>query len=125
MGPLSPCTAIAMYSDSSPSEATRRVSTRCGIWSAIGVHCGAGKPSARQLSVHGLGHGGRPLSKSRTLRYPSTRLTTARRLVVEHNAVTGLLGDTDRRPVLFATDRVVSRRAASAACFCMGRIRPD
>ncbi|MEH2470004.1 L-aspartate oxidase [Nitrobacteraceae bacterium AZCC 2161] len=33
--------------------------------------------------------------------------TTARRLVVEDNAVIGVLGHTDRRPVLFATDRVV------------------
>jgi L-aspartate oxidase len=33
--------------------------------------------------------------------------TTARRLVIEDNAVTGLLGHTDRGPVLFATDRVV------------------
>jgi L-aspartate oxidase len=33
--------------------------------------------------------------------------TTARRLFVEDNAVTGLLGHTDRGPVLFATDRVV------------------
>jgi L-aspartate oxidase len=32
--------------------------------------------------------------------------TTAQRLVVEDNAVTGLLGDTARGPVLFATDRV-------------------
>jgi len=46
--------------------------------------------------------------------------TTARRLVVEDNAVTGLLGDTDRGPVLFATDRVVIATGGIGGLFLHG-----
>jgi L-aspartate oxidase len=46
--------------------------------------------------------------------------TTARRLVVEDNAVTGLLGDTERGPVLFATDRVVIATGGIGGLFLHG-----
>jgi L-aspartate oxidase len=46
--------------------------------------------------------------------------TTARRLAVEDNAVTGLLGDTDRGPVLFATDRVVIATGGIGGLFLHG-----
>jgi L-aspartate oxidase len=46
--------------------------------------------------------------------------TTARRLVVEDNAVTSLLGDTDRGPVLFATDRVVIATGGIGGLFLHG-----
>jgi L-aspartate oxidase len=45
---------------------------------------------------------------------------TARRLVVEDHAVTGLLGDTDRGPVLFATDRVVIATGGIGGLFLHG-----
>jgi L-aspartate oxidase len=46
--------------------------------------------------------------------------TTAARLVVEDNAVTGLLGHTDRGPVLFATDRVVIATGGIGGLFLHG-----
>jgi L-aspartate oxidase len=46
--------------------------------------------------------------------------TTARRLVVEDNAVTGLLCDTGRGPVLFATDRVVIATGGIGGLFLHG-----
>jgi L-aspartate oxidase len=46
--------------------------------------------------------------------------TTARRLVVEDNAVTGLLAETDRGPVLFATDRVVIATGGIGGLFLHG-----
>jgi L-aspartate oxidase len=46
--------------------------------------------------------------------------TTARRLVVEDNAVTGLIVDTDRGPVLFATDRVVIATGGIGGLFLHG-----
>ncbi|MDB5565620.1 MAG: L-aspartate oxidase [Tardiphaga sp.] len=46
--------------------------------------------------------------------------TTARRLVVEDNAVTGLLGHTDHGPVLFATDRVVIATGGIGGLFLHG-----
>jgi L-aspartate oxidase len=46
--------------------------------------------------------------------------TTARRLVVEDNAVTGLLCDTDRGPVLFATGRVVIATGGIGGLFLHG-----
>jgi L-aspartate oxidase len=47
-------------------------------------------------------------------------VTTARRLFVEDNAVTGLLGHTDRGPVLFATDRVVIATGGIGGLFLHG-----
>jgi len=46
--------------------------------------------------------------------------TTARRLVVEDNAVMGVLGHTDRGPVLFATDRVVIATGGIGGLFLHG-----
>ena len=46
--------------------------------------------------------------------------TTARRLVVDDNAVTGLLCDTRRGPVLFATDRVVIATGGIGGLFLHG-----
>jgi L-aspartate oxidase len=46
--------------------------------------------------------------------------TTARRLVVENNAVTGLLCDTGWGPVLFATDRVVIATGGIGGLFLHG-----
>jgi L-aspartate oxidase len=45
---------------------------------------------------------------------------TARRLVVEDNAVTGVLGHTDRGPVLFNTDRVVIATGGIGGLFLHG-----
>jgi L-aspartate oxidase len=46
--------------------------------------------------------------------------TAARRLMVEDNAVTGLLGDTDRGTMLFATDRVVIATGGIGGLFLHG-----
>jgi L-aspartate oxidase len=46
--------------------------------------------------------------------------TTAQRLVVEDNAVTGLLGHTGRGPVFFATDRVVIATGGIGGLFLHG-----
>jgi L-aspartate oxidase len=46
--------------------------------------------------------------------------TTAQRLVVEDNAVTGVLGHTGREPVLFATDRVVIATGGIGGLFLHG-----
>jgi L-aspartate oxidase len=46
--------------------------------------------------------------------------TTAQRLVVEDNAVTGVLGHTGRGPVLFATDRVVIATGGVGGLFLHG-----
>jgi L-aspartate oxidase len=46
--------------------------------------------------------------------------TTAQRLVVEDNAITGLLCDTARGPVLFATDRVVVATGGIGGLFMHG-----
>lgn len=46
--------------------------------------------------------------------------TTAQRLVVEDNAVTGLLGHTGRGPMLFATDRVVIATGGIGGLFLHG-----
>jgi L-aspartate oxidase len=46
--------------------------------------------------------------------------TTARRLVVEDNAVTGVLAHTGRGPVLFATDRVVIATGGIGGLFLHG-----
>jgi L-aspartate oxidase len=45
---------------------------------------------------------------------------TARRLMVEDNAVTGLLGRTDRGPVLFTTNRVVIATGGIGGIFLQG-----
>lgn len=46
--------------------------------------------------------------------------TTAQRLVVEDNAVAGLLGHADRGPVLFATDRIVIATGGIGGLFVHG-----
>ena len=46
--------------------------------------------------------------------------TTAQRLTVEDNAVTGVLGETGRGPVLFATDRIVIATGGIGGLFLHG-----